>query len=201
MSTFFYNRQLTNMKSKTPLQTLLVIHLSALAAISGTVAAQDILNLKTGTITFFSSAPVEDIKAVNTTFTSAINLVDSSVVFSVPVAGFVFRKKLMQEHFNDQYMESSRFPTARFQGNLTRLPQPGPGSVPLQARVKGMLTIRDISRKIDETVTFTPDGNGIASVCEFMVRLADYDIKIPRILIKNIAEEVRVTVNVVYSSR
>ena len=179
---------------------LIIVLTITLATFYETTEAQGILTRQTGSITFFSSAPLEDIQAVNTEFTTTINLADSSVVFTVPVEGFVFPKKLMQEHFNDQYMESSKYPIARFQGKLTHLPQKITGAVDLQTRVKGILTIRDISRTIDEPVSFTMAGNNIAAVCEFMVRPADYGIKIPKILIKNIAEEVKVTVKVIYSS-
>ncbi|MBM3420411.1 MAG: YceI family protein [Bacteroidetes bacterium] len=184
------------------LSRLLMVILTAFVTSGFTcTAAQGILTLESGSVSFFSSTPVEDIKAENSAVTSSLSMADSSVVFSVPVTGFIFRKKLMQEHFNDQYMESKRFPTATFRGKLTRLPQTGAGASAVQVRVRGTLTIRDISRQIDETVTFTPSGSGIAALSEFIVRPADYGIKIPRILVKNIAEEVKVTINVTYSNR
>ena len=157
---------------------------------------------KSGSVSFFSSTPVEDIKAENSSFTSSINQSDSSVVFRVPITGFVFRKRLMQQHFNEQYLESDKFPVATFRGKLSKpLPGQDGSQSPVQSRVTGTLTIRDVSREIDEVVVFTPSGSDTRALCEFTVRPADYGIKIPRILIKNIAEEVKVTINVLYTIR
>lgn len=157
---------------------------------------------KSGSVSFFSSTPVEDIKAENSSFTSSVNQADSSVVFRVPIKGFVFRKRLMQQHFNEQYMESEKFPVATFKGKLSDpMPGTGGGLTTVQSRVTGTLTIRDVSREIDEVVVFTSSGSDIDALCEFTVRPADYSIKIPKILIKNIAEEVKVTINVLYTIR
>ncbi|MBE0677075.1 MAG: YceI family protein, partial [Bacteroidales bacterium] len=136
------------------LPRLLILSL-VLSATANTVQteAQTILGHRSGIITFFSSTPVEDIKATNNSFTSAVNLSDSTVVFRVNITGFVFRKKLMQEHFNDQYLESKMFPAATFTGKLENprefLGNPASG---ISTRVSGELTIKGVTRRLNKPV-------------------------------------------------
>lgn len=179
---------------------LALIPLLAAAGSLGHISAQPAITQKSGSISFFSSTPVEDIKAENTSFTSSINPSDSSVVFRVPITGFQFRKRLMQQHFNEQYMESNKFPVATFRGKLAQPVPPYEGSlVTFRTRVTGDLTIRDITRRIDQEVVITRASNEMDTLAEFIVRPADFGIRIPRIMIKNIAEEIKVTVSVLYS--
>ena len=162
--------------------------------------AQPAITQISGSISFFSSTPVEDIKAENTSFTSSINPADSSVEFTVPIAGFEFRKRLMQQHFNEQYMESKKFPVATFMGKLSQPIAPFDGSLTTSSiRVRGTLTIRDVSKEIDEEVVITRSSDEMDTLSEFIVRPADFGIKIPRMLVKNIAEEIKVTISVLYS--
>jgi len=69
---------------------------------------------KNGKISFFSKTDVENIDAVNNQAVSLINSQTGSVAFSVLVNGFLFKKALMQEHFNENYMESTKYPKASF---------------------------------------------------------------------------------------
>ena len=135
---------------------------------------------------FFSSAPLEDIKAGTKKASAAMNTRTGEVLFVVPVKSFVFEKNLMQEHFNEQYMESDRYPEARFDGvivNWQGLPE-----TKTEISVRGKLTIH-------EKATLEPAGDGFLGSSTFQVRLVDYNIRIPRILTRNIAEEVQVTVS------
>ncbi len=179
--------------------TTLMLLLTAAGSLSH-ICAQPAITQKSGSISFFSSTPVEDIKAENSSFTSSINPADSTVVFTVPVTGFEFRKRLMQQHFNDQYMESKKFPVATFRGKLAQPIPPYDGTLTtFRTRVTGELTIRDITREIDEVVEITRSSDEMDALAEFIVRPADFGIKIPRMLIKNIAEEIKVTISVLYS--
>src|SRR3546814_551825 len=67
---------------------------------------------------FFSKAPLEDIEAHNDGGASVLNTGTQEIVFVIPIRGFEFRKSLMQEHFNENYMESDEYPTATFKGKL-----------------------------------------------------------------------------------
>ena len=162
--------------------------------------AQTLIAQKSGIISFFSSTPVEDIKAENTSFSSSINPADSSVVFTVPIKGFSFRKRLMQQHFNEQYMESERFPVATFRGKLEQpIPSFSGGLATVRTRVTGTLTIRDVSREITGEAVIARTSEEMDARCELVIRPDDFGIKIPRMLVKNIAEEISVTISVLYS--
>ena len=67
---------------------------------------------------FFSEARLEDIKADNKEGIAIFNAETGELAFSVPIKGFQFRKSLMQEHFNENYMESHKYPNATFKGSI-----------------------------------------------------------------------------------
>ncbi|MEO8860349.1 MAG: hypothetical protein ABI358_02945 [Ginsengibacter sp.] len=86
-------------------------------------------------ITFFSSAPIEDIKGESSTALSALNVDNKEVYFKVPIRSFTFHSSLMQEHFNEDYMESDKFPFAEFTGKIIDhldLTRPGTYQVTVQ---------------------------------------------------------------------
>ena len=78
------------------------------------------IGIKSSTISFFSDGLLEDIAAVNTASQAILNLVDGAFVLRIPITSFEFPNQLMQEHFNENYLESEKFPTATFKGKLDR---------------------------------------------------------------------------------
>jgi polyisoprenoid-binding protein YceI len=116
----------------------------------------------------------------------------------VLMKSFEFEKALMQEHFNENFVESDKFPNASFKGkvlNIGGLDITSTGE--FEAEVEGDLTIHGVTKKIKEKGTFTTDGQAITGRSTFIVKPADYDIQIPRAVVNNIAQEIEVTVNVV----
>lgn len=142
-------------------------------------------------ITFFSEAPLENIKATNIQASSLIDLSSGDIVFSVPIKSFKFRKSLMQQHFNENYMESEEYPKANFKGKLKNYQQ-APGIY--QASAVGEMTIHGQTRKVEIPGDLIIDDKSAEIKAVFLVSLQDYKIKIPKILFSNIAEEVEVTV-------
>ena len=177
-----------------------LLFISSLSGYTISLKSQTHFTLNSGKISFFSSAPIEDITASVTHFSSDINFTDSTVVFTVPIDGFKFRKALMQQHFNEQYMESSKFPTATFYGKLVDVFFAGDNQPKvLKTRIKGEIVIRGIHKPLDEEVIMARDGDNVKGLCKFRVRLTDFNIKVPRMLIKNIAEVVDVIVEANYN--
>lgn len=159
--------------------------------------AQDKYEVSSGIISFFSSAPFEDIYAENNQIKSLLDLSTGEVAFVVPIPGFAFKKSLMQTHFNKKYLESDKFPNATFTGKLiTDSSFDKLGSS--QVMVEGDLRIHGVSLKIKEAGQISFVKGELMVTSEFKVRLKDYNIKIPRLVIKNIAEEVLVKVNLTY---
>lgn len=148
-------------------------------------------------ITFFSDAAVEDITAANEKASSVFNTQSMEIAFSVPIKEFQFPKKLMQEHFNgEKYMESEKFPKSTFSGTVSGFSLNAKGVQ--QAKATGKLTIHGVTTPIEILGTAEVMGDKINLKAKFIVKLADYKIKIPQILWQNIAEQVEVTIDFTY---
>jgi hypothetical protein len=148
------------------------------------------------TITFFSDAPMEDITATNKKASSIFNSTNNEIVFSVPIPEFQFAKSLMQEHFNEKYMESDKYPKATFQGAIQNFDVNKKETQ--NARAVGKLTIHGNTNDVDLPGTIEVNGDKFIMKSKFMVKLADYKIEIPQLLWQNIAEQVEVTVEFVF---
>lgn len=163
------------------------------------VFAQDIYSCRNASFSFFSSAPMEDIEAKTDKGVSAINMKTGAVYFKVPVNTFQFKKKLMQEHFNENYLETDKYPYAEFKGKMVDPPanlnQDGTHDV----TVEGVLSIHGVNKTYREKGTITVQNGQVTSSSKFNVKLVDHKIKIPTLVIKNIAEVVEVTVKATYA--
>ncbi|SEW06590.1 YceI-like domain-containing protein [Chitinophaga sp. YR573] len=160
--------------------------------------AQDIYSCKNTTLSFFSATPMEDIDAITSKGVSAINVKTGAVYFKVAVNTFKFKKSLMEEHFNENYLESDKYPNAEFKGKITDnidLHKDGTYNV----TVEGTLNMHGVDKLYREKATITVLGGKPAAETKFNVHLADHKIKIPTLVVKNIAETVEVTVKANYN--
>ncbi len=148
---------------------------------------------RTGNISFFSHTPMEDIQAVNNEVSSALDVSNGELRFIVPVNSFKFKNALMQEHFNENYMESTKFPKAEFKGiasNVTAGQVLKGGTI--NTTVAGKLTIHGVTKDVTIPGTITvKDGNAVLSA-KFNVQTADYSIKVPS---EKVAKTIEVTVS------
>ena len=142
-------------------------------------------------VKFFSDAAIEDITAENRKTSSILNSSTGEIVFSVPIRDFEFDKSLMQEHFNEKYMESEKFPKATFQGKVENFDPQASGVQ--EAKAFGKLTIHGVTKEVEIPGTIEKKGNKLLVKTKFIVKLEDYDIAIPQLLWQNIAEQVEVT--------
>ncbi|MFN3554582.1 MAG: YceI family protein [Bacteroidales bacterium] len=152
---------------------------------------------RNGTIRFFSQAPLENIEATNRQVMSALNTETGEFVFRLPIRSFAFDKALMQEHFNDNFMESHRFPNASFQGmveGIDNISLSAPGTY--NVTVTGALTLKDVTKNVSHAGTLTVREGQIDGNAVFVIRPEDYNISIPRRYIRNIASEIEVFVDV-----
>lgn len=148
-------------------------------------------------VSFFSEAPLENISAINKKSTSLYNRESGEIAFSIPIKSFVFEKALMQEHFNEKYLESDKYPRATFSGILLDLKQNVTGEQEVKA--KGKLTIHGVTRELEIKGIAVDQGTRLQLKSKFKIKLEDYKITIPQLVIKNIAEEVEVSVNFIYT--
>jgi polyisoprenoid-binding protein YceI len=153
---------------------------------------------RTGKITFFSSTPLENIEAFNNEVAAIADASTGEVVFQAPIKSFKFEKALMQEHFNENYMESDKYPKADFKGRITNMNAVNyakDGTYNVTA--SGKLTIHGVTRDIAVPGTVTVKGNEATINAKFKVRTADYNIRIPALVEGKIAKEIAVTVNTI----
>lgn len=167
------------------------------AGLSTTVVGQKYLT-QSGTIKFFSSTPLEDIEAVNNQVSSVINLENGEMAFTLLMKAFVFEKSLMQEHFNEKYVESDKYPKASFKGTIKDFNKTQISEELVEFLVKGTLTIHGISKEIVINAKLKKSGEKIIGASTFKVALADYKINVPSAVQDNIEKEIEVTVNMEY---
>ncbi|MEO6850011.1 MAG: YceI family protein [Mucilaginibacter sp.] len=161
-------------------------------------AGQDIYVCKNARISLFSSAPIEDIKASTSTATSVFNAATGELSFSVAIRSFQFPKSLMEEHFNDDYMESDKFPKASFKGKIKdHIDLSADGNYPVS--VTGDLTIHGVTQPRTINGNIMVKGGTVAMTSEFMVKCADHHITIPSLVFHNIAESIKMNVSAIYT--
>jgi len=171
----------------------------ALALTLTGVRAQTLIS-KTVTTSFFSTTPIEDIEAISKTGASALNTQTGDILVKIGNTTFEFKKKLMQEHFNENYIESDKYPVSIFKGKLIgAVDYTKPGIY--QASAKGDLTIHGVTKSYEVPIKIIVANNSINATTSFWVRMEDHNIKIPRIVIKNIAEAVEVKISALYQPK
>lgn len=151
---------------------------------------------KNGKISFYSGTSVEDIKATNRTVVAMLDSKTGELQFVVLMKGFAFKKALMQEHFNKDYVESDKYPRAEFKGvveNNSEIKYTGSNSY--SARVTGNLTIHGQTKAVEVTgKIIIKDGTPHLSSI-FHIQIADYKITVPRLYRDNISPTIRITVD------
>ena len=119
---------------------------------------------------------------------------NGDVSFRIPILGFNFKNGLMQEHFNENYLESDIYPHAGFKGNIGNWEQANLSEQPQTVSITGIMTIHGVSKEIVETGKISIKDGKVNGIATFKIVVADYNIKIPKIVRQNIAEIVEVTV-------
>ena len=159
---------------------------------------QDKYFTRTGHIKFFSRAPLENIEAHNHQVSSIVDAKTGEMAFSALMKGFEFEKALMQQHFNENYVESDKYPKSTFKGKITNIDELDlKKSGEQKAIVEGELTIHGVTQKITVEGLLQKQDENIYATAVFPVKVADYNIKIPTAVINNIAEVIEVTVEII----
>lgn len=184
------------MKMKKQIGSLILCFL-----ITGSLIAQTRYFTRNGKISFTSNALMENIEALNHSASSVMDIESGAIQFAVLIKGFEFEKALMQEHFNENYMESSKFPKSTFSGkvkNISEIDFNQDGEYPVL--VSGNLSIHGVSREIETKGIIQIIEGKISAHANFDIAVADYDIKIPNLVKDNIAKIVRIAVALDYQA-
>jgi len=150
-------------------------------------------------IFFIASTPLEDIEAHNRQAVSILDPATGNLAFNLLVKSFEFKVKLMQEHFNENYVESDKYPKSTFNGKITNnanINYKKDGVY--EADVTGDLTIHNVTKPIATKGTIEVKEGFVYAKADFIVKPADYDITIPSVVANKIAKEVQVTVDAKY---
>ncbi len=162
--------------------------------------AQDMYITRNGKVTFFSTTPVEDIRAANNEVSSVINTKTGAMQFIILIKSFQFKKTAMQEHFNRRdYMDSDNFPKSEFKGTITDVSKVDfkkDGNYPVT--VEGNLTMHGVTNKLKTSGVISVKEGRISTSSKFKIKLADYNISVPAIVSSKVANVVEVTVTCSY---
>ena len=154
---------------------------------------------KMGKVSFYSDAPMEKIEAHNTTASTVLDAATGNMEWAVLIQGFKFEKALMQDHFNENYMESSTYPKAKFKGKIENLSavnfkKDGDYNV----TVSGQLEMHGVTKPVTASGVISVKGGSLSAKSKFSVAVADYDIEIPKVVAENIAKTVDIHVQAEY---
>lgn len=172
----------------------LFLFLIAAAFFLGNAFGQ-LFNTRSGFIGFYSKTTLEDIKAENNQVYAVIDVVKKNIAFSLLLKGFIFKKELMQQHFNENYVESDKYPKAYFIGKYTgelNVNKEGTYTIP----VTGNLTLHNITRVLQTAATFTINANILTGTAQFFIKPEDFNIAIPSIVRDKITKEITVSVKI-----
>jgi hypothetical protein len=180
------------MKKIIPMLALLTgIHLTGFSQLYST---------RTGFIGFYSKTTMEDIKAENNQVYAIIDAGKKNLAFTLLLKGFVFQKELMQEHFNENYVESDKYPKASFSGAYT-------GDITLdkdgiyKVIVKGNLTLHNMTKPIETPATLEVKSGRLLGQAEFKLKPEDFNITIPGVVRDKIDKEMDVKIRIDCSTK
>ncbi len=156
---------------------------------------------RNGKIYFNATSPSspEKVDATNEKATSILDVSNGQMEFAVLMKAFVFEKALMEEHFNENYVESDKFPKATFKGvikNMNEVTLLKDGTY--NTKINGKLTIHGITKDVQTEGSITVKGNAITAKSDFKILLIDYGIEIPSIVKDKVAKEATIGVQVSY---
>jgi hypothetical protein len=155
---------------------------------------------KNAYVRFFSSTPIEDIEGINKYAAGALNTNTGKIYFKVMMKSFKFEKSLMQEHFNENYIESDKYPSAEFEGNFVEMPDLKKDGIYV-VKVKGKFSLHGVSVDREFIVNLKVAGEKITASSAFKVKCRDFNIKIPKVVATNIQEDIEVTLNAQFNPK
>jgi hypothetical protein len=166
---------------------------------AGAGAQDSIWFTRSGHIYFISHTPILDIDANHYQVGAMLNVKTGDMAFSLLMKSFEFTLPLAEEHFNENYVESEKFPKSTFKGRIlnfdpTRLAE----GTDYRAEVEGDLLIHGVTKKIREPGILRREGDAIKSTSEFTLLVDDFRIKIPSIVADRVATEIPVKVEILF---
>ncbi len=164
-----------------------------------TVNAQDRYFTRSGKIHFFSKTDMENIEALNTKGTSVMDIKTGQIEFAALMKAFEFEKELMMEHFNENYVESDKYPKTTFKGTITDIAGVNFGKDGIYpVKIKGQMTLHGVTKDLSSDGTLEIKDGKISGKAAFVITLADFNIVIPNVVKENISKTMKVDVTAAY---
>jgi polyisoprenoid-binding protein YceI len=170
--------------------------ISALFLLAGNLVFSQKMITRTGEVKFEASMPAfEEVAATNKTTSCILEKSTGDFVALTLIKSFKFKAPLMEEHFNENYMESSKFPKATFKGKILNFDSKKLSASKTAYDLEGDLTIHGVTKKIKTKINLTLSGAKILATSAISVKPQDYKIEIPGLVKGKIAENVKVSMN------
>ncbi len=199
-ATKHFKTKIQHLKSNS-MKTITLFTVTAILLLQPLVA-QDKYICRNGHIWFHSEAPMETIEGHNRQVSSVLDASNGNLVFQILMKSFQFEKALMQEHFNENYVESDKFPKSSFSGQINDFELVDLKSDEIQeVTVAGELTIHGVTQPVSSNGTLQMVDGKLVTKSTFQIAVADYDIKIPGVVKENISKIVDIHVDVAYEAR
>jgi polyisoprenoid-binding protein YceI len=177
-----------------------ILIFSTLLLISTSLSAQKYMT-RNGYIGFFSTTPMEDIKADNNQVASVLDASNGELVFQVLIKSFHFDRALMEEHFNENYMESEVYPKASFKGEIDNFSEVDFKKYGVyNVKVSGEMTLHGVTKEIKVDGTLTVSTEGVEASSQFLIDPENYKIEIPGVVKEKIAKNIEVSVKMKYNA-
>lgn len=171
--------------------------IAAAALLIAATAAGQKYYTKSGQISFDATSPSspEKVEGVNRSATCVIDSKSGNMQLAVLMKGFAFERALMEEHFNENYVESTKFPKAEFKGEIKDIEKvdftkDGTYTV----KVKGKLTMHGESNDVETEAKIVVQGGKIKATADFVVKLADYKVSIPGLVADKVSKTAKISV-------
>ena len=188
------------MKKKFINMRKLLVLLGLIFSVSNTTSQQ--LYTNNGVTTFDGSKEsFEPISAVNDKSVSVIDVNKGNIAALIYIKDFEFRLGLMQEHFNENYMDSGKYPKSTFSGVILNFDDKKLENKYTNFRIKGEIEIKGIKKEISTIAKIKKTDDGINLSTTFNIQLSDYNVKIPRLVFKKIDENIKVNLNYNYEKK
>jgi len=166
----------------------------AIACATSVVSASGLL-AKGGMVRFFSKTSIMDIEGVTKTAVSSLDLDSGKIVIKSRNTTYIFPDKLMQEHFNENYMESEKFPVSSFSGTVTAMDHDAfNAGKKVTVVVDGILDVHGVGKHYRSLAYLQKGQNGaVVGDTKFFVKMADHGIKIPSVVAANLCDSMEIT--------
>ena len=156
--------------------------------------AQKEMKTSSGVVNFEASVPLfEEVKATNKNASCVLNTKNGAIKSVIPMKEFRFKLALMEEHFNQKYLETDHFPQATFKGVIEGFNWNIIDSTPKEFKLKGELKIHGKTKKINTVITLRKSEDKLEIISNLNINIKDFNIKIPELLSMKIAENVTIT--------